>query len=403
MFGPAVIGPVLHISSLIESPTLPARKNFYKCIDDMQQAFFLFKADVTKTIETAFNDLSKQSKKYRCCLLVLSDGKLADNQIRQIRRLATAYSARKWPFCFTATKQANRHLFVAGSQGEFHVALTHQANLPQWLEKIRTAIIGHHTEGEIRRSVKSTRTEKVEKPLLLDTISAKPLQKDTDDLTDTYDDTNTPRLPYILPVYPVPEHKWTPPSPNDIAALVKPKAPVKPKNRAKGMLLVLRRNWPLALTIGGVVLGAIILLPLVGLLRARSSSKLAPLLDQDNDTSVENHYRLMAYSNDKTYDLGEEASISSLIIGKDPGSPIPITNEDVDGQLFKIFKQSRKLKIKNIGGQPLMVNGISLKRGQKQDLFLPATIELTKNLKIDLYHDLIETEGQDLEFEGEET
>lgn len=129
--------PSMHISCVIESPYISSRQNLSSCIADIGQAFFLFKADVAKAVEVAFNQLKEQSEKYACCLLVLSDGNLPDNQIDEIRRLAAAYKACNWPIYFTVTRDANRCLFVAGSQNELEVGLIYEANLAQWFEKVR--------------------------------------------------------------------------------------------------------------------------------------------------------------------------------------------------------------------------------------------------------------------------
>lgn len=129
--------PALHSDSLIQSPTTSSRQNLRQCIRDIRQVFFLSRADVAKAVAVAFEHIGKHSGEYRCAVLVVSTGNLADDQVRQIRRLAEAYRFRNWPLAFLVQQSANRNLFLAASQGDLDVMFIEKANLAQWLEKAR--------------------------------------------------------------------------------------------------------------------------------------------------------------------------------------------------------------------------------------------------------------------------
>ena len=400
--------PVLHLNIAIDPPNIPANENLYGCFTDIHQAFFLSKANVARAVETAFDDLNQRCEDYQCCLIVLSDGKLSDNQIRQIRRLATAYRSRGWPFLFTAAKDGKRRLFIAGSQGELEVALIGQANLPQWLEKVRSAIIAEPAEEEIQEPPESTEDrplESVEETASPPPVEAEPPEKPPLPLSKT-----TGGLPHIeehndiLGVSPDVnsqplDGKQPPARSGDPQQPEKPGIPGKPKTKAKKLFSILENKWPLALTAGGLLAGAILLLLILPLLKPAAGM---PVLEQEGETAKDKEARLIALSNGERFDIGEEQAINELIVGTNPGSPIPIVDDDVEDQQFKIFRSHGRLKIKQLANEPLMVDGVSLKKGQKQDLLIPATIQVTKNLKIHLFREFPEKEDENPEIKGDQ-
>lgn len=388
--------PLLHISSLIESPTLSRRESFHKCVGDIKQTFFLFKADVAKAVEVAFNNLNKQSRSYRCCLLILSDGKLDDNQIRQIRRLATAYRSRNWPFCFTATKGANRHLFIAGSHDELEVALTHQVNLAEWLEKVRTAAIAKPAE-EVQKPLKPTeaqpkaaketsngrlaKTKPVKGPVLSPgkATGRLPHIKGPNDISGARPDVDNSRAGWYIPAYPIIDDTKPPPLPDELQQSKEPKIPDKPKTKAKSIFSVLRNKWPLALATGGILAGVILYLLVTALVKPAASTS---VLERESDTGAETRYMLMAESNGETYDLGEENNINNLIFGSDANSAIPLIGDAIEPEEFKLIRNRNGFKIQNFSKTPLNVNGLELKYRQKTELVFPATVHSEKKFRI---------------------
>lgn len=376
--------PVLHLSALIESANVPGYNSLYRCLTDINQAFFLFKADVARAVETAFDDLNQHSENYRCCLIVLSDGKLDNNQIRQIRRLATAYRSRKWLFLFTAIQDANRRLFTAGSQNELQVALIRQVNLPQWLEKVRPIEVIVPAEEEIQRPAKSTDapSKEAKEPLLpLDKTTGLPDIKGPNEPDVTRSDADTPQPGWFVPIYPITDGKQPPPplGPEIDQKPEKPKVPDKPKAKAKSLFSILKNRWPLALVTGGILVGVILLLLILPLVKPAAGTS---VLERESDTGAETRYMLMAESDGETYHLGEENNINNLIFGSDANSAIPLIGDAIEPEEFKLIRNRNGFKVQNLSKTPLNVNGLELKYRQKTELFFPATVHSGKKFRI---------------------
>jgi hypothetical protein len=98
--------------------------------------------------------------------------------------------------------------------------------------------------------------------------------------------------------------------------------------------------------------------------------------------------KLMCTAADQQYDLGEEDSIDTLVIGKGPTSAVPLVDDDeLEDEHVKIFHRRHGYKIKNLAEQPVVVGGTVVKKGQKVDLLLPAPVELTKKSTITLFRE----------------
>ena len=99
----------------------------------------------------------------------------------------------------------------------------------------------------------------------------------------------------------------------------------------------------------------------------------------------------------QSYNLGEENAATNLVIGTNPGSVIPLMDEDADGEFFRIRYRRGKFEIKNLSPGPLTINDVTLKKGRKRDVLLPATIQVSDELKIEIYREVIELDEQDTE------
>ena len=348
--------PVLLVKGTIESKDPAFYKEINRCIDNLGQVFFLGNANVVKAVELAFEELNQPDKeRYQACLLVLSDGKMSDNQVKHIRRLSTAHHSKNCPVLFTSAQSGSKKLFMAGAQGEIAVSLINQVNLHKWFQKVRTISEPIANQGPVLPKV----------------------QIDVDRLADAI--TTSSKF-----------HRDKPEQmpPNKTKALKKTKGLKLPKN-----------FWSTVLGIGGIIaaiavlyIAYILLKPIIGSKSLPDAVIGAPLEDCPQ-------YHIMAQSNGETFDFGDEQSINSLIIGKNPGSAIPITDDsddDIEFEHAKISQRNGKFKIKNTSSMPIFVNGIAVNRKQKQELFFPSTIQLTENFKIDLYRQIPESDDQEL-------
>ena len=411
--------PSLHITCAIESPAISSRQNLRSCIADIGQAFFLFRSDVSRALAVAFNQLKEQSEKYACCLLVLSDGNLSDNQIHEIRRLAAAYKACNWPICFTATRDGNRNLFVAASQSELELAIIYEANLAQWLEKVRhSATLKSRGQYQPSTPTKLTEAKPVESPQP-PSIDQKPQAKAAEeplslpqtakpglsqvksprDIVEAMGEPNATRPSYLLPVYPVPQEKLSLPEHIEFEPPTKPQLPARPEGKPKSSS-IFKNKWISAVAIAGTTSGLILTVILLTLLvHGRNTPPELEIGDQAIDEKQQ--YHLTALSQEQHCDLGEEQTINTLFFGVDAGSAIPIVDNQVESQHFKIYRSRGRFRIKNLAHEPILVNGTPLNKGQKQDLLLPATIQLSKNTKITLIREIPEENQVSTDIEGE--
>jgi hypothetical protein len=133
--------------------------------------------------------------------------------------------------------------------------------------------------------------------------------------------------------------------------------------------------------VGAGVLGLVTLVTLV--VKLRRSGDGLPDLDEYGSTGTPQ--RLMCSVGDQQYDLGEEDSINTLVVGKSPISAAPLSDdEELKDEHIKIIHRGRRWQIKNLAEQPVVVDGTTVSKGGKFDLLLLATIELTQRSRITL-------------------
>jgi hypothetical protein len=255
--------PRLHRNVTIAPAEIALRQDLRECITGIKQLFFLYQADLPVALAAALDDLGKQCDKYKCWLLVITDGSLTDSQIQQIRVLAAAARASGWFFSITASDTGDRQLFIAGSQGELEILTLRQANLAQMFEKIRpVAVSKPKQEPKIPapapqievlppkpaqeipalRQPESKDKNMAETPPPLEVKRGQPPRTKQTESPQTKiptDAVNTPEIPgitpktYLLPVYPVPQEKLPLPVTTGLAPQSKPQTqpqlPDKPK------------------------------------------------------------------------------------------------------------------------------------------------------------------------------
>ena len=126
---------VLHISSTVKQTSDAV---VLRCLDNVGKIFFLDRADIAKSAEFVFETFKTNSQDFDCCLLIVSDGQMPGSQIRQLRRVLSAYKMRSWPVVFATFDDADKDVFRGGANNEFAVALIGNDGLRLWLDKIRT-------------------------------------------------------------------------------------------------------------------------------------------------------------------------------------------------------------------------------------------------------------------------
>jgi hypothetical protein len=100
---------------------------------------FLFDVDVSRAVKAALESLRKNDGLYQPGLLVLTDGRMSDRQVGQIRRLHSLFKERGWPVCMTCDgNKANRQLLAAGNRDEIDLRFIDRPFLSQWIHSVRS-------------------------------------------------------------------------------------------------------------------------------------------------------------------------------------------------------------------------------------------------------------------------
>jgi len=339
LFSATPDSPMLHVNTIIDNPNSSGIKSMDNVLNSINQAFFLSKADVAKAMELTFKYFDEHSEKYRCCLLVLTDGKHDDNQVKHIRRLASAFKARNWPVMVTTAKNANRQLFLAASQGEFEISLLDQFSVTGWVNKNHVPVLMPAEPSDHSKSI----------------VTPPPLSP--------------------IPVYKVKET----PKPR----VGKPNMPKPTIPNQKAKMEFSRQAIRMVLWILGTIAAAAIIYAVGKKLKSFAS-------EQTSDIQTDNQlYSINAEHDGVNYDLGEEKTINNLIIGTSPASVIPITDEGIEAEHIKLFIKKGHLWIHNISSGQVLINGITLEKGKKEQLLLPSRIQLNENVRIELFRDEI--------------
>jgi hypothetical protein len=108
-----------------------------------------------------------------------------------------------------------------------------------------------------------------------------------------------------------------------------------------------------------------------------------PLLPDDKKENT--NLKLMAAYNGVEYDLGDINTISTLEIGSNLGSSIPIEADGTDQRLFSIKVEKGSFIIKNLSGKILTISSVPLNPNKKCNLIMPAEIRYGDNVNIQLY------------------
>ncbi|MFC1675949.1 FHA domain-containing protein [Planctomycetota bacterium] len=334
---------------------------------------FLFGANLSRAVETVFEDFRREAKDYRCCLAVLSNGKIDNRQVAQIKRLAVAFKARDWPLRFICEKkQANRRLLVAGNDQQLDLRLLGKPELAAWINAARKPAV-----NVVRLATNSSKPiERAAEKSTQDSGTGK--AKDSNGEPVKVEITNMPRLGKTLlgvkqenskPV------KTTKEKPLESKRQVDPGKSINKKRRQSGL-------WLLILAIlSGISL-------VVGLGYWLKDSIFTNSFCRQIEDQIDSHevfqQRLVGFVEDRRQDLGDIATLGEVIIGRGIGSSIFIDNENLEEKHVRIFRVGRKMKIQNLAPSSIFVDGAQLNRKQKTDLILPTEIELTGDVHISL-------------------
>ncbi|MEN6384782.1 MAG: hypothetical protein ABFD79_06255 [Phycisphaerales bacterium] len=431
----------LHLSSIAKQTSDTV---VFKCLEDIDQIFFLDKADIAKSAEFVFETFKISSQNFDCCLLVISDGKIPANQIRQLKRVLSAYKMRNWPVMLATFDDADKDIFRSGAANEFTVTLIKNDWLKLWLDKTRIQSL-----QKLLSESKSTTQEQTPKPVIVTPMILQPVTKEPQTKkNETIAQPPVkiePKIPVKQEVTPKPvEKKDNIPSVSkqlsqdtvtdielknqqtltakiksatlsvpiqdsntvkttkitacDVNSLknvskkseankpvekvVKAALPDsnKPENKLPKKPIRFKFNKKMMLMIPLLLLTVFFVYYISQKLKAGRNTPVFNTEPQENT-----NLKLMAIYNGTEYELGDPSTITNLEIGSHPGSTIPIEADGVDERLFAIKTKKGSFYIKNLSGQVLTVNSSPLASNEKRQLILPAEIRYNDKVSIQLY------------------
>ena len=320
----------------------------------------LFGADFGKALQTANDRLQSRGPGRRQCLIILTHGRREDRQIERIRKWARTFQSNNWPVCITCDqRRANRDLLTAASQKEFDVRFLDRPLLADWIDEVRdrfTIKRDSHPEkidpsSDLTPLDFSRLLDWVKEPVKVQIVNPQVLLPSPSEGGVQADPTTTGTS-----------------SEND---------PANTKPEKRGGL----SNWfkiPILALVwagGGVATLGVIALGIAGL-----SKRLSRMQQHSEYGAADENFtgqeHLFAYYGEERLDLGEQAALTEITIGREIGSTILLDHEGIQNRHLRIVKKRKKLIARNCSDEPVTVNGIKLSASAKTELTLPAEVVL---------------------------
>ena len=348
---------------------------------------WFFSANIPRTMETTFESFRKNDKDYQCCLIIITKGKMSNKEADQIRRYASIFKVRGWPVCIVSDKkETNRRLLIAGNNDEFDIQFIDEASISDWINNVRRN--SAHKELPLKEATIKQPEPKAQQDAV---TPSKPDDKSSDVISAS----QKAEGPIEVKIVGLPDKKAVDDGVNAKTKEVKAKQQGKEgskKNDRKR--LISKIVWPVITIL--VTLG---LMSLIVFSKGKSATK-SRATDQTDD-NMPSH--LIVFYRDQRYDLGSLDALGEIFIGSGIGSTIYIDNETVEDKHIRIFNSRRELKIQNLAGLPIIINGLELTHRRKSILDLPVDIELTSDVTVTVLSEPVETNKELNDYENENT
>lgn len=338
----------------------------------------LFDANLGKALRVAVENLRRNGDRHRCCLLVLTDGNITNNQVAEIRKYASTCRLRDWPVCITAARrEASRELLLASNQGEFDLRFIDRPSLGQWLESIRTPKLPAASPAYVEATddtLVDTRPGRPKEPMAVKIVEMPPFASSRDTLESLHEDQTS--------VSPIP--------PTNKSG--------QGRDRSKGSL-----DWeslrPVAFAGGGLLATGVCIWFLYAVRRGVRAARSRRMRPEDGPEMGPMAIHLTALVDEDRLDLGELGTIREFTIGRGPGCAVYLDHEGVEDRHLEIRHRRKGLKIKNLATSPVVVNGKELSPRARMPLDLPVDIEVIPGINVTL---LTEATESDLEVTHED-
>jgi len=342
-----------------------------------------------KSVDLALRRLAKTDKNNKfshATVIVFTDGKVNDKDVRHLQQLSKEFKKKNWSLCVTGTYHTNKKLLVAAHQGNFKFSLISDANPVLWIK--RNTVIRRQALPQVSVPASSESDKKTGKANPTTTIGVEisvsqgeEQPADIPPATVPEDKEQKPEEAAQLEVQVEPE----PPVPAGIGDKLAKEVPVtediapsditqKPVKKSNMLVWLL----PLIATAGLIVVVLLSSLSKARKWKLKVNSRL-------NNSQQKNQGTLIAKLNgQQTYSLGRPDRINSIHIGSGSKNTIRIPDKSINDRHIAIYRKGNSLMLKNIGTSAVTVNGIQAKPKAKQKLVIPSSIEFNGKLKLKL-------------------
>lgn len=339
---------------------------------------WLFSADIARAIGAAFDNIRDIYKDYQCCLIIITKGQMSNKKVAQIRRYAGAFRAKGWTVCIVCDREkANLRFLVAANNNEFDIRFIDQASLSDWINSVRSA--------SVYKSLKDTSTRKV-KPEL-EAHDKQPTKTKDGKSMPLVIPTDGTREPIEVKIVELPREKGSvdvnkPDSGKYAGGATKKDHPPIDKEITKisGTKEGQKCKSSILKTVLAIIFLIVVSSVMFFIVYSHYKSGTRPRTVDLTDDNMPFH--LIAFYGDHRHDLGSLDALGEIIIGCGIGSTIYINEEAIEDKHVRIFKSRKALKIQNLAGSPIIINGLELAHRRKSILDLPADIELTNDVTI---------------------
>jgi len=342
---------------------------------------FLSDGSLYKSVDLALRRLTKTDKNNKfshATVIVFTDGKLNDKDVRRLQQLSKEFKKKNWSLCVTGTYHTNKKLLVAAHQGNFKFSLISDANPVLWIKTQReltsaeptveqnSYLSGIHPEKD---NSKSRSRVNIETKVSITEGSGKKDQAPPMVAKGIKPEVKEPNKPAVAVTKPIPVR----PEPVRKKPIIKPKSAKKTSKLSNKLLWII----PIAIVV------AVAVLFISGLSRANKfksgiDSRLKKSLQKDPGTLV------AKLNGQQTYSLGRPDRINSIHIGSGSKNTIRIPDKSINDRHIVIYRKGNSLMLKNIGTSAVAVNGIQAKPKAKQKLVIPSSIEFNDKIKLRL-------------------
>jgi hypothetical protein len=368
--------PSVYGKTVISGPLKTGSNEIVSTVSVMNKEL-LSSADVARACESVYDIFVSEGSNSKCMLVVLTSGKLKDSQIQRILRTSSQIKMLGGSVSVTYDPAvANHNIINAGKKNDIEILLESNPDFAGWIRSKRDKI---EPEKTVIEKTEYVFLEPNLTPITNMIKALTPLKPDVNTLIPPLtaqlpqvQETNIINTPIDLESNNTTTHNLTDiNSPAEVNIIPKniSRAQTKPKSIAAWLILL----------IAAVVIAAIVLF-IVSYNKWRNNTPGNHDADTTDTPSI-----LKAIVGEQDINLGEIDLISELTMGNDPGCGIYIEDDQLPPQQARIFRTKKGFKLQNLDLEPVIVNGLEVKNKKKVKLDLPADIQLSNGMMINLY------------------